>query len=117
MDNLTTVERLIRDGWVGGNTALIHATVPDGRIRATIEHFRSCFTDLSLIHLDPLIDSADGRHVSCHGSLHLRQVADFLHVKAVGRAADTDFTAIYRLEDGQVVRMWIDMDLAQLYIT
>jgi hypothetical protein len=47
--------------------------------------------------------------------MHLRQVAGFLHVTAVGREADVGFTGIFRVEAGRVAQMWTEMDFAALY--
>jgi hypothetical protein len=47
--------------------------------------------------------------------MHIRQVAGFLHVSAVGREADTGFTGIFRVKAGKVAQMRVEVDFAALY--
>jgi hypothetical protein len=115
VDGVGVVERYLREGIVAGNDDAVAETVSSQQIKDITAYFRACFTDLALTELGPIFASAGGEHVSCHGQIHMRQVQDFLHVKAVGRAADVDFTGIYQLADGKINRFWVDFDFAQLY--
>jgi hypothetical protein len=117
MDNVAIIEALTRHGWIGGDTSILDTTVGTGEIRKLIDQFRASFTDLSLIDFGPIFASQDGQYVACHGTAHVRQIADFLHIKTAGHSADIGFTTIYRLDRGQVAQLWSEMDFAQLYAT
>jgi len=80
--------------------------------------FNNAFTDRAVNTLGPIFASAEGGHVACYANIHLRQVAPFLHVNAVGSQAnidiDIDIVAIYQVDDDKITHVWIERDMAGL---
>jgi len=115
MDSTAIVEQVVRKGWVGADGSALDELVSSGRVTEILRLFHEAFTDVELTEFGPIFSNADGTMVAFFGEMHLRQVADFLHVSAVGRQADVGFTGIFRVESGQVAQMWVEMDFAALY--
>jgi hypothetical protein len=115
MNSTAIVEQVVRKGWVGADGSTLDELVSSGRVTEILRLFHEAFTDVELTEFGPIFSNADGTMVAFYGEMHLRQVADFLHVSAVGRQADVGFTGIFRVESGQVAQMWVEMDFAALY--
>jgi hypothetical protein len=115
MNNTAIVEQVVRKGWAGADGSTLDELVSSDRVTEIIHLFHKAFTDVELTEFGPIFSNADGTMVAFFGEMHLRQVADFLHVSAVGRQADVGFTGIFRVESGQVAQMWVEMDFAALY--
>jgi hypothetical protein len=115
MNSTAIVERVVRKGWVGADGSTLDELVSSGRVTEILRLFHEAFADVELTEFGPVFSNTDGTMVAFFGEMHLRQVADFLHVSAVGRQADVGFTGIFRVESGQVAQMWVEMDFAALY--
>jgi hypothetical protein len=115
MDSAAIVEQVVRKAWAGGDTSALAELVSSGRVTETLELFHRAFTDVELNEFGPVFSNAEGTMVAFYGVMHVRQVAAFLHVTAVGREADVGFTGIFRVEAGRVAQMWVEMDFAALY--
>jgi hypothetical protein len=115
MDSTAIVEQVVRKAWAGGDTSALAELVSPGRVTEILELFHRAFTDVELNEFGPVFSNAEGTMVAFFGEMHLRQVAGFLHVTAVGREADVGFTGIFRVEAGRVAQMWTEMDFAALY--
>lgn len=115
MDSTDVVERFIREAWIGADTTAMGETVSSERVKETFELFNVAFTDVKLNELGPLFSDANDSMVAFFGEMHLRQVADFLHVSAVGRQAEVGFTGIFRVEADKIAQMWVECDFAALY--
>jgi hypothetical protein len=115
LDSTAVVERFIREAWVGADATAMAETVSSAHVRELFELFNSVFTEVKLNELGPVFSDANGSMVAFYGEMHLRQIADFLHVSAIGREADVGFTGIFRIEAEQIAQMWVEMDFAALY--
>ena len=115
MSSAAVVEQVVRKGWAGADGSVLDELVSSGRVAGIFRLFHEAFTDVELTGFGPIFSNADGTMVAFFGEMHLRQVADFLHVSAVGRQAGVGFTGIFRVESGQVAQMWVEMDFAALY--
>jgi hypothetical protein len=115
MGSTTIVERFIREAWVAADTDVMAETVSAEGVKDVFVLFNSAFTDVRLNELGPIFSDAGGGMVAFYGEMHIRQVADFLHVSAVGREADTGFTGIFRVEADKITQMWVEVDFAALY--
>ena len=115
MNSTAIVEQVVRKGWVGADGSTLDELVSSGRVTEILRLFHEAFTDVELTEFGPIFSNADGTMVAFFGAMHLSQVADFLHVSAVGRQAGVGFTGIFRVESGQVAQMWVEMDFAALY--
>jgi hypothetical protein len=115
MNSTAIVEQVIRKGWVGADGSALDELVSSGRVTEILRLFHQAFTDVELSEFGPIFSNADGTMVAFFGEMRLRQVADFLHVSAVGQQADVGFAGIFRVESGQVAQMWVEMDFAALY--
>jgi hypothetical protein len=115
MDSTTVVERFIRKAWADADTDAMTETVSSESVKEVFVLFNSAFTDVRLNELGPIFRDATGEMVAFYGEMHIRQVADFLHVSAVGREADAGFTGIFRVEADQISEMWVEVDFAALY--
>jgi hypothetical protein len=115
MDSTAMVERVIREVWAGADQAVLAELVAPGRVTDLLSLFHKAFTEVELTELEPVFGNADGTMVAFFGEMRLRQVADFLHVSAVGRRANVGFAGIFGVESGKVTRMWAEMDFAALY--
>jgi len=115
MNSTAIVEQVVRKGWAGADGSVLDELVSSGRVAGIFRLFHEAFTDVELTGFGPIFSNADGTMVAFFGEMHLRQVADFLHVSAVGRQAGVGFTGIFRVESGQVAQMWVEMDFAALY--
>jgi predicted ester cyclase len=115
MESTTIVERFIREAWAGADADAMTETVSSEKVKEVFVLFNSAFTDVRLNDLGPIFSDADGGMVAFYGEMHIRQVADFLHVSAVGREADTGFTGIFRVEADKIAQMWVEVDFAALY--
>ena len=114
MDSVAIVEAFIREGLVGRNRSAVDQTVASPSVVGVTDLLQTAFADLALITLGPIFANADGSMVACFGQMHLRQVARFLHVDAVGREADVEFNGIYEITDGKISRMWVQLDFSAL---
>jgi hypothetical protein len=117
MDSTAIVEQVVRKGWAGADASTLEELVSPGRVTELLSLFHRAFTDVGLNEFGPIFSNADGTMVAFFGEMHLRQVADFLHVSAVGRQADVGFTGIFRVDAGKVAQMWAEMDFAALYVS
>ena len=117
MDSTAIVEQVVRKGWAGADASTLEELVSPGRVTELLSLFHRAFTDVGLNEFGPIFSNADGTMVAFFGEMHLRQVADFLHVSAVGRQADVGFTGIFRVDSGKVAQMWAEMDFAALYVS
>jgi hypothetical protein len=115
MDSTAIVEQVVRNAWAGADGSVLDELVSSGRVREILRLFHTAFTDVELTEFGPVFSNADGTMVAFYGEMRLRQVADFLHVSAVGRQADVGFTGIFRVDADQVAQMWVEMDFAALY--
>ena len=115
MDSTAIVEQVVRKGLAGADGSVLNELVSSARVTEIFHLFHKAFTDVELTQFGPIFGNADGTMVAFFGEMHLRQVADFLHVSAVGRQADVGFTGIFRVEASQVTQMWVEMDFAALY--
>jgi hypothetical protein len=104
MDSTAIVEQVVRKGWAGADASTLEELVSPGRVTELLSLFHRAFTDVGLNEFGPIFSNADGTMVAFFGEMHLRQVADFLHVSAVGRQADVGFTGIFRVDAGKVPR-------------
>jgi hypothetical protein len=115
MDSTAVVERFIREAWVGADAEALAETVSSDNVKEIFVLFNSVFTDVELNELGPVFSNADGSMVAFYGEMHLRQIADFLHVSAIGGQADVGFTGILGVEAERITQMWVEMDFASLY--
>ena len=115
MDSTAIVEQVVRKGLAGADGSVLNELVSSARVTEIFHLFHKAFTDVELTQFGPIFGNADGTMVAFFGEMHLRQVADFLHVSAVGRQAVVGFTGIFRVEASQVAQMWVEMDFAALY--
>jgi predicted ester cyclase len=108
------VERYVREALIGGDQQVVAELVDSDEIPDLTAQFNAAFTDRAVNMLGPIFASADGGHVACYANVHLRQVAPFLHVNAVGSEADIDIVAIYQVDDGKITHVWVEWDMAGL---
>ncbi|GLZ77884.1 hypothetical protein Afil01_26910 [Actinorhabdospora filicis] len=114
MDIVGVVERYVREALIGGDRRVLADLVDSDEIPDLTNAFTGAFTDRSINTFGPIFPSADGQYVACYLNVHLRQVAPFLHVNAIGSAADIDIVAIYQVDDGKVTHVWVEWDMAGL---
>ncbi|WP_155054246.1 ester cyclase [Streptomyces blattellae] len=65
------------------------------------------FDDLSMVVLDQI---AEGRKVATRFTLGGTQTGEFAGIPASGNVAFLSATAVDRVEDGQIVEHWVDLD-------
>ena len=114
MDIVAVVERYVREALIGGDQQVLAELVNSDEIPALTLQFNNAFTDRAVNTLGPIFASAEGGHVACYANIHLRQMAPFLHVNAVGSQADIDIVAIYQVDDDKITHVWIEWDMAGL---